>query len=303
MNVLKNGELWLYGTVGTDVVDDEEGFTAIDVRNALAEIGRRDVTVRVNSGGGWAHEGVAICNILRAHAGKVVVIIEGIAASAASVLAMAGQEVVMRPGTYMMVHEASGLTWGNAQDHAKMIESLDTINSSMADIYVGQTRRPKAEIRREMAAETWMDAAEAVKKRYATRVTDGRAAQPAAFAWSTYANVPTQIAASAGNLKQSRGFQDALGRIAAVRSAKAERDVRIAAFIREHCLGREDRPDVKSMLSTIQNEAPDAYAMAKATGPLSSTNVVNGPSSWDGVVDRLNKANNWFSVHPNAGGN
>lgn len=300
MDILKNGELWLYGTVGTDVVDDEEGFTSIDVRNALAEIGGRDLTVRVNSGGGWAHEGVAICNILRAHAGKVMVIIEGLAASAASVLAMAGHEIVMRPGTYMMVHEASGLTWGNAQDHAKMIESLDTINSSMADIYVGQTRRPKPEIRREMAAETWMDAAEAVKKRYATRVTDGRAAQPAAFAWSAYANVPTQIAASAGSLKQSRGFEAARARLASTRAAKAQRDDQIAAFLREFCIGNERDPDAKRLIEAFRQETPEAYEKAKGRMPASS--VVKGPSSWDAAVARVNEANGWFSVHPNAGG-
>ncbi|ANK84454.1 MULTISPECIES: head maturation protease, ClpP-related [unclassified Rhizobium] len=300
MNVLKNGELWLYGTVGEGVTD-EEGFTPINVRDALAEIGSKDVTVRVNSGGGWAADGVAIYNILRSHPGKVTVLIEGIAASAASVLAMAGQEIIMRPGAFMMVHEASGLTWGNAQDHAKTIESLEIINRSLADIYVKQTRRPSAEIRREMADETWMDGGQAVQKRYATRITDGRAAKPAAFAWDTYAKVPAAIAAAAGTRPPSRGFQDARERIVAAASAKAERDVRIAAFIRENCLGRESDPDVKRVLTRIQEEAPEAYAKAKATGPLSSTNVVNGPSSWDHVVDRLNKANNWFSVHPSAG--
>lgn len=300
MNVLKNGELWLYGTVGLGVTDDE-GFTAFNVRDALAELGGQDVTVRINSGGGWADEGIAIYNILRAHPGKVTVLIEGIAASAASVIAMAGQEIVMRTGTYMMVHEPSGLTWGNIQDHTKMIEQLDTINRSMADVYVRQTRRPKAEILRELADETWMDGAQAVQKRYATRVTDARAVQPPTFAWDTYKNTPAAVSAS-GSRQRSRGFQDAMGRIAAVRSAKAERDVKIAAFIRENCLGRESDPDVKRVMSRIQEEAPDAYAMAKATGPLSSAKVLKGPSSWDDVVDRLNKANNWFSVHPNAGG-
>ncbi|OHV26229.1 Clp protease ClpP [Rhizobium sp. RMa-01] len=299
MNVLKNGELWLYGTVGLGVTD-EEGFTAINVRDALAEIGGQDVTVRINSPGGWADEGITIYNNLRAHPGKVTVLIEGIAASAASIIAMAGHEIVMRTGTYMMVHEPSGLTWGNIQDHAKMIEQLDTINRSMADIYVKQTRRPKAEILRELADETWMDGAQAVQKRYATRVTDARAVQPPAFAWSTYRNTPAAVSAS-GSRQQARGFQDAMGRIAAVRSAKAERDVRIAAFIRENLIGHENRPDVASLLNSIQEEAPEAYSMAKATGPLSPTNVVKGPSSWDGVVDRVNKANNWFSVHPNAG--
>nr|WP_190237909.1 head maturation protease, ClpP-related [Rhizobium sp. N4311] len=280
---------------------DEEGFTAIDVRDALAEVGGQDITVRINSPGGWTDDGIAIYNNLRAHPGKVTVLIEGIAASAASVIAMAGQEIVMRTGTYMMVHEPSCLTWGNIQDHTKMIEQLDTINRSMADIYVKQTRRPKAEILRELADETWMDGALAVQKRYATRVTDARAVQPPTFAWDTYRNTPAAVSAS-GSRQRSRGFQDAMGRIAAVRSAKAERDLRIAAFIREHCLGRESDPDVTRVMSRIQEEAPEAFALAKAPGPLSSTNVVTGPSSWDAAVERVNKANNWFSVHPNAGG-
>lgn len=284
--LLKNNEIWLYGTVGTGVVDGEEGFTSIDVRDALAELDGRDATVRVNSGGGWSHEGVAIHNQLKAHRGKVTVIVEGVAASAASVLAMAGDEIVMRPGAFMMVHEASGLTVGNAADHAKTIEALETVNKSMASIYVAQTRRPNAEIRKEMRAETWMDAGEAVKKRYATSVADsGRAAQPTAFAWNTYAKAPTQIAACA-TAKQSPGFMAA---IAAAEKARNEEDA-IAAFIRSHCCGREDHPG----LEYFREHHPEAVAKAFGRSP----NVVDGPASWKAAVAKVNA---WFAVHPAVG--
>jgi ATP-dependent protease ClpP protease subunit len=165
MNILIGNEIWLYGTVGIGVAVGVEGFSAIDVRDALAKVGAKDVTVRINSGGGWTDDGVAIYNILAAHRGKVTVWIEGAAASAASVIAMAGREIIIRPGAYMMIHEPAGMTVGTAADHAKMIEALKTINESMARIYADRTKRAISEIKKEMAAETWMTADEAVAKR------------------------------------------------------------------------------------------------------------------------------------------
>lgn len=288
--LLKNNEIWLYGTVGTGVVQGQEGFTAIEVRDALAELGNKDATVRVNSPGGWSDEGVAIYNLLRAHRGKVTVIVDGVASSAASVLAMAGEEIIMNKGTDMMVHEASCLTYGNTNTHRKRIEALETCNRSMVDIYAEQTRRPKAEIRREMADETWMTADEAVKKRYATRVADGRAAQKStarsAFSWDAYCRTPTQIAAMAGTAKLADGFKAA---IAAAENARNE-EAAIADFIRACCRGHENHPG----LEYFREHHPEAVAKAFGHSP----NVVNGPASWKAAVAKMNA---WFSIHPAAG--
>lgn len=201
-SLLKNGELLLYGVVGEGLFASEF-FTALGVVDALAEHGRaKDITVRIDSGGGIAHEGVAIFNALRAHRGKVTVIVDGACASAASVIAMAGEEVVMRTGSFMMIHDPAGITIGNKADHEKTVEALETLSSSIADIYAEKTDRPVEEIRAEMADELWMTPREAVAKGYADRVERGRAKAPTAFDYRIYANAPARLVA----LAEDRGW-------------------------------------------------------------------------------------------------
>ncbi|UGY15568.1 Clp protease ClpP [Bradyrhizobium septentrionale] len=133
-SIARNGEILLSGAVGDGF--SGEFFTYLDVVESLASLGRsRDVTVRINSGGGSAADGIAIFNALDSHKGNVTVVVESIAASAASVIAMAGQKIVMRAGSMMMIHDPSALTLGNSSDHAKSVEMLETMANSMADIY------------------------------------------------------------------------------------------------------------------------------------------------------------------------
>lgn len=209
--LIQDGCLVLYGLVGAPITDWNEGpdgFTASDVIGALAALGRRaDVTVRINSAGGIATEGAAIHAVLSAHAGRVTTVVEGIAASAASIIAMAGADRVIARGSLMMVHDPSGLTIGTADDHDDTAASLRILAASMAAIYADATGRPEAEIRTEMRAETWLTAEEAVAKRYATRV--GAAEVPATaaapFPFQAYSRAPAQLVA----LATARGWNRA----------------------------------------------------------------------------------------------
>jgi ATP-dependent Clp protease, protease subunit len=200
MNLLIDGELVLDGTVGDMGLFGGQAFTATDVANALAKKGRSSpIKVRINSGGGLAAEGVAIFNRLRAHQGKVTVIVDGVAASAASVIAMAGREIVMARGAVMMIHDPSGLTMGTSADHSKTVESLETIAESMAAIYAERTGRTLAAIREEMRSELWMSADEAVAAGFADRVeklvrTDSKIA---AFDYGLYMRAPERLVAVA----------------------------------------------------------------------------------------------------------
>lgn len=208
MNVLQNGEILLYGTVGNLGYfwgEDDEWFTASDVVAALAEIGRdKDVTVRINSGGGVATEGVAIFNAFTAHRGKVNVSVESIAASAASIIAMAGDTVVMRTGAVMMVHDPAAFTMGDSDEHAKSIAMLETLATAYAEIYAEKTGRPVDEVRAEMKAETWMTARDAVAKGYADTVEKGKSkAEPTAFDYRIYQHAPERMVA----LAESRGWR------------------------------------------------------------------------------------------------
>ena len=138
MAILVDGEMILYGFVGESFWGD--GFTSRDVLDALAEHGRDNpITVRINSGGGYVDDGVAIYNALSAHKGKVTVIVDALAASSASVIAMAGEERIMRKGAMLMIHDPSGVVWGTAEDMAKAVRMLEKHAENLAGIYADVT--------------------------------------------------------------------------------------------------------------------------------------------------------------------
>ncbi|UYW32506.1 head maturation protease, ClpP-related [Methylorubrum extorquens] len=200
MTVLVNGsEIVLSGTVG-DLYWDE-CFTASDVILALAQVGRgQDVIIRLNSGGGIATEGAAIHSAIAAHGGRKTIVIEGIAASAASVIAMAGDDVVMSPGALMMVHDPSGFTFGTVDDHEKQITALTALATAMAGIYAEKTGKGVDEVRADMRAEIWMTPEEAVSGGYADRVLTRASGadpepQPTAFDYRLFEHPPERLVA------------------------------------------------------------------------------------------------------------
>ena len=199
MPVYIDGELVLYGFVGDSFWD--EGFTAREVLDALAQHGRdNDLVVRLNSGGGYIDDGIAIYNALAAHKGKVRVEIDGVAASSGSAIAMAGDEIVMKAGTVMMIHEpANPFTTGRGtiSDHELAVESLKAYAASMASIYAECSGNSIDEVRAAMAAETWMTADEAVAAGYATEVIAAIAQAAAAHDYRAYAHAPARLVALA----------------------------------------------------------------------------------------------------------
>ncbi|GAU85178.1 head maturation protease, ClpP-related [Bosea sp. BIWAKO-01] len=196
MRLVEGNEIRLYGPVGY-MDSDGQGFTSSDVIDALAEVGAdADISVRINSGGGFAHEGVAIHTALARHGGHVVVSVDGVAASAASLIAMAGNTIVMATGSLMMVHDPSLITIGTAAEHGRGIQQLEATAAAMATVYAQRTGKALANVRAEMAAETWMTADEAVAAGYADRTGTTKARAAAHFDYSVYANVPlTALAA------------------------------------------------------------------------------------------------------------
>jgi ATP-dependent protease ClpP protease subunit len=194
MPILVDGELVLYGLVGEDFWD--EGFTASQVVDALAVLGRdADVTVRINSAGGRTDDGIATYNALRAHRGTVEVVVDAIAASSASVIAMAGDTITMRSGALMMIHDPAVLTWGNAGDHEKSTERLNKLADLMADIYAERSGGAAAAIRSDMRAELWLTGDEAVARGFATDVEETRAVAACAFDYRMFAKAPRPLVA------------------------------------------------------------------------------------------------------------
>lgn len=205
--IVENNEIWLTGTVGAYWWDD--GFTSVDVAFALAQIGRStDVVVHLNSGGGLASEGAAIHSQFASHKGRVEIFVEGIAASAASVVAVAADRLVMSLGATLMIHDPAVVTSGDIAEHLKSIDYLKALAGSYADIYAEKTGKPVEEMRALMAAETWMTAEEAVAAGFAddTTAASPRAAndnQPTAFAYRAYAHAPAALTA----LADARGWK------------------------------------------------------------------------------------------------
>jgi ATP-dependent protease ClpP protease subunit/phage major head subunit gpT-like protein len=169
-------EIGIYGEIGWEV-------TARDVRDALKSLAGRDLLVRVNSPGGSAFDGFAIYNMLARHEGRKTVQIEALAASAASYIAMAGDEIEMPAASFLMIHNASVLAIGDKNTLASAVEVLKRIDAAMTAIYVARTGQEAAEIGALMDAETWMTADEAVERGFATVILSAEAT-PAAHALS-----------------------------------------------------------------------------------------------------------------------
>lgn len=209
--LLVGGEVVLYGNVG-DIWGDGTGFTDRDVIDALAEVGPGDVSVRINSGGGYVKDGVAIYNALVAHPGKVTVYVDAIAASSASVIAMAGDSIVMRTGALMMIHDPSGITIGNADDHRSTAGVLDKMADVIAGIYAKRTGENIDAMRELMKTETWLTAEEAVAQGFATETDETAAEAVAAFDYSIYAGLPASIPQEAHRARPASPVANATSR-------------------------------------------------------------------------------------------
>ena len=188
--------IYLSGSVGASFWD-EECFTAKNVRDQLAEFGPGDIEIRINSGGGIVSEGQAIYNALRMHSGSVRVVIDGVAASAASLIAMAGDQVVMPAGSIMMIHDPATFFTpgrGTEEDHAATAKALGIVANAVAGIYARRAKISVDDAREIMRAETWFDGDAAIAAGFADATEEAPAAEAAMFDYQIYANAPAAFA-------------------------------------------------------------------------------------------------------------
>jgi ATP-dependent protease ClpP protease subunit len=147
------------------------GISAASIIEALRAAPDRPVRLHLNSPGGDVFDGLAIYNTLRQHAAPVEVWIEGLAASIASVVAMAGREIVMAEASFLMIHEPHAVTIGTAHDHRAMARLLDKTAGVLADVYARRTRGDRDQIRAWMHDETWFTASDAEAAGFVTAIT------------------------------------------------------------------------------------------------------------------------------------
>lgn len=160
-------EILLYDEIGPEAYGLLGGKWLID---ELAKAGGTDVSLRINSPGGSVFEGQAMYNAVARYPGKVTAYVDSLSASAASFVMMAAGKIVIAQNARVMVHNAWGLTIGNASDMRKSADLLDGIDKTIVDTYSSRTGQDPAAIVEMMAAETWMNATEAVSKGFADEV-------------------------------------------------------------------------------------------------------------------------------------
>lgn len=160
--------LFLSGVIAEDSWFDDDVTPAL-FKEEL-ESGEGDVTVWINSPGGDCVAAAQIYNMLMDYPGSVTVKIDGLAASAASVIAMAGSEVLVSPVSMMMVHNPATVAAGDTDEMRRCIQMLDEVKESIVNAYEVKTGLSRAKLSRLMDAETWMDARSAVEYGFADRI-------------------------------------------------------------------------------------------------------------------------------------
>ena len=155
-NASEISDVYLFNDIGTF------GITAQSFIDEIKEYENQELNIHINSLGGEVFEGMAIYSIIQRRKAKTTVYIEGIAASIASVIALAADEVIMSDNSLLMIHNAWGGTQGDAKDMRKQADVLDKITNEIAEVYVKKTRLPYNEIIEMMSEETWLTAEEAV---------------------------------------------------------------------------------------------------------------------------------------------
>lgn len=161
--------IWLYDTIVSD--DYWGGVSALTLGKQLAE--HRDkatIHLRINSPGGDVFAGRAMETLLAEHPAKIIAHIDGYAASAASYVALAGEERIISPGGMFMIHKAWTLAWGNADDIRKTAALLDQIDETLVSTYAAKTGQSPDQLREWLAAETWLTAEDAVRYGFATAI-------------------------------------------------------------------------------------------------------------------------------------
>lgn len=161
-------KLSIYGSIGGWFSENN----AEGIRRKLNDIKADKIHVHINSGGGSAFDGVAICNMLKQHKAEIIIHIDGWAASAASVIAMAGDKIIMPSNTMMMIHQASTFEYGNADLFEKTAQDLRKIDTALAASYKKRFVGTDEELRQLLKDETWLTAHEAVSLGLADEVAD-----------------------------------------------------------------------------------------------------------------------------------
>ena len=208
--------LELYGTIAEQSWIGDE-LTPAMFKDELMK-GKGPITVWINSPGGDCVAASQIYSMLMDYPGEVTVKIDGIAASAASVIAMAGTKVLMEPTALMMIHNPATMAYGDHNDFSKAIEMLDEVKESIINAYEIKTGQPRLKLSRLMDSETWMNANKAIELGFADGLLEDEKADRSSvsFSYSEKAMTDTlmgKITAMAKAQTSGRNVEDLMERL------------------------------------------------------------------------------------------
>lgn len=241
-------EIMVYDVIGWPFNDAGEFI------RALNGITAKTIKVRINSPGGDVFDGLAIFNALQSHQSRIVTRVEGLAASMASVIAMAGREVQAYKNAMLMIHNAWVVAVGDHIVLREIADLLEKIDGNLLDIYHDKSRTGKRELKDMMADETWLTAQEAKEKGFVNTIIDGKAAAKSEWDLSMFGNVPD-------NLIQAR---------------KQPTERQLERVLRDAGLSRAD---AKSLLAG-RREQHDARAAEVISATKKTIEILTGGTSW-----------------------
>lgn len=211
-------EMLIYDEIGKDWWTGE-GLEAKAFADELKKVPKdKEIKVRINSGGGNVHDGMAIYNLLAERREKVSVIVDGVAASIASVIALAGRELSMPKNTLLMIHDPWGFAQGSADDMRQAATMLDAHRDAIVAVYERKTGTSRDEIKKLMKAETWFTGEQAQEAKFADTVTN-EISLKASASLMRYQKVPQDLAKIL-KLKAASGADDPMAS-----SSASEEDV------------------------------------------------------------------------------
>lgn len=187
------GEIFIYEDVGDSFFG---GITAKQFADDLKGLGSvKTINLHINSSGGDVFDGLAIYRLLVENEAKVISFIDGLAASIASVIAMAGNEIRISQSGFLMVHEAWGRVIGNSTDMMEMAAILEKTTNSVADVYIKRTKKKKEKVYQWLKAETWFNAEEAIANGFAdTMMENLQVAAHVDMSKHNFKNLPESLA-------------------------------------------------------------------------------------------------------------
>ena len=217
----QNAEVFLYGDIG----GWGDGISADILAREITGLNVETIDVRLNSGGGSVFEGQAIYNALNRHPAKIIMNIDGIAASIASVIAMAGDQINITEGSHVMIHKPWSMAMGDAESMRKEAEVLDSLESGIVDIYAARTGKDRKQLENWIGQETWFKGQAAVDAGFADAVIPAKRKEKAAKSsiLALYAHTPIDLLETDENVPNAREVERILRDVEGFSNNQAKR--------------------------------------------------------------------------------